>query len=235
MATATRNGVAKNRIAALVDGKEEKKAGVREVQIAPPNMQTAVIKIRGTTPYVQSKFSEKAREEMKATQEAGSVGKKGKKRTPKDFKKCYEDATYKSAKGECGIPCGAFRAAMISACRTVGFMMTHAKTSGLHVEADCKDADPNDIGTELVKITGKRCYFESPVRNDNGKADIRARPRWEAGWTATLRIRFDADMLSISDVTNLLARVGMQIGIGEGRPDSKKSCGMGWGLFEIVN
>ena len=60
MATATRNGngVSKNRIAALVDGKEEKKAGIREVQIAPPNMQTAVIKIRGTTPYVQSKFSD---------------------------------------------------------------------------------------------------------------------------------------------------------------------------------
>jgi len=32
----------------------------------------------------------------------------------------------------------------------------------------------------------------------------------------------------------LLARVGMQVGIGEGRPDSKNSAGMGWGLFEVV-
>jgi hypothetical protein len=29
--------------------------------------------------------------------------------------------------------------------------------------------------------------------------------------------------------------VGRQVGIGEGRPDSRNSCGMGWGLFEIVN
>jgi hypothetical protein len=28
-------------------------------------------------------------------------------------------------------------------------------------------------------------------------------------------------------------RVGAQVGIGEGRPDSKNSTGMGWGTFEI--
>jgi hypothetical protein len=30
-----------------------------------------------------------------------------------------------------------------------------------------------------------------------------------------------------------MARVGLQVGIGEGRPDSKNSAGMGWGLFTI--
>jgi len=34
-------------------------------------------------------------------------------------------------------------------------------------------------------------------------------------------------------LTNLLARAGLQVGIGEGRPDSKNSAGMGWGLFQI--
>jgi len=34
-------------------------------------------------------------------------------------------------------------------------------------------------------------------------------------------------------VTNLLSRVGMQVGIGEGRPFSKNSAGMGWGTFEL--
>jgi hypothetical protein len=27
---------------------------------------------------------------------------------------------------------------------------------------------------------------------------------------------------------------GMQVGIGEGQPDSKNSAGMGWGLFELA-
>jgi hypothetical protein len=42
-------------------------------------------------------------------------------------------------------------------------------------------------------------------------------------------------MLTADDVTNLINRVGLQVGIGEGRPDSKDSAGIGLGLFEIVN
>lgn len=244
MATATKNGV--NRIASIpaIEKPKREKAAVhveapvpdkpkRAVTIAAPNMVTIALKIRGTTPYVQNKFSNKAREQMKAAQEAGSTGKKGKKRDAKDFQKCYEEAQYKMAGGGWGIPCGAFRRGLVSACRTVGFTMTHAKI-GLFIVQDGKDAD--DIGTPLVKITnGKPRYFESPVRNDNGSADIRARPMWEEGWEATIRIRFDADMFTVEDATNLLARVGAQIGVGEGRADSKDSCGMGWGFFDVVN
>lgn len=40
------------------------------------------------------------------------------------------------------------------------------------------------------------------------------------------------DALAV-DVANLMNRVGAQVGIGEGRPDSKNSAGMGWGLFSI--
>jgi hypothetical protein len=42
-------------------------------------------------------------------------------------------------------------------------------------------------------------------------------------------------MFSLDDISNLLMRVGLQVGLGEGRPDSKKSAGMGWGTFEISN
>jgi len=49
-----------------------------------------------------------------------------------------------------------------------------------------------------------------------------------------VRIRFDQDTFSLQDVVNLLSRAGMQVGIGEGRPASKKSkCGMGWGMFRV--
>lgn len=34
-------------------------------------------------------------------------------------------------------------------------------------------------------------------------------------------------------MVNLLSRAGLQVGIGEGRPDSKKSAGMGYGLFTV--
>ena len=50
-----------------------------------------------------------------------------------------------------------------------------------------------------------------------------------------MRVRFDADQFTLTDVANLLMRVGMQVGIGEGRPFSKNSNGMGWGLFDLKN
>jgi hypothetical protein len=57
---------------------------------------------------------------------------------------------------------------------------------------------------------------------------------WRPGWEAKVRIRFDGDQFTLTDVTNLLMRVGLQVGIGEGRPDSKMSTGMGWGMFEVL-
>lgn len=200
------------------------------VVIAAPKFQTAEFTIRGTAPYVQNKFSQKARETMKAAQEKGSVGKKGTKKEPKDFQACYEGAMHKLPDGSHGIPAPAFRAAMISACRACGFQMTKAKLA-VFIEADGYD---EECGTPLVRITkGDPEYHEALVRQQM-TTDIRPRPMWREGWEAEIRIRFDADMFSVDDVANLLMRVGQQVGIGEGRPDSRMSCGMGWGLFEIA-
>ena len=76
--------------------------------------------------------------------------------------------------------------------------------------------------------------LESNVRLANGTAYINFRPMWQE-WKAKVKVRFDGDQFSIGDVANLLTRVGLQVGVGEGRPDSKTSNGMGWGLFQISN
>lgn len=200
--------------------------------IKAPNMKVAKFTIRGTTPYVGNKFSAEAREMMRAKQAAGSqANKTGKKREAKDFSKCREEATHFLADKSCGLPATAFRQAMVSACRLVGFKMTLAKLA-VFVEADGFDADDH---SPLVRFTkGEPRHFEAATRNDTGVADIRARPLWEPGWEAMLRVRYDADLFEESDVRNLLVRVGTQIGIGAGRPDSKDSCGQGWGLFEVL-
>lgn len=202
----------------------------RVVVIEPPRFERAVIRIQGSAPYVQHKFSQKARLQIEAQQEAGSQAKKGRKREPKDFDAVCNDATYVSRDGWRGIPAPAFRNAMISACRVVGFKMTLAKLS-LFIEADGFDRDD---GTPLVKIEGDSRPHHAPARNTNGGVDIRARPMWEQ-WAANVRVRWDSDQFSAEDVVNLMSRVGMQVGIGEGRPDSKNSAGLGWGLFEVVS
>lgn len=201
------------------------------VTIQPPRFQTAEFRIIGTAPYVQNKFSAKAREQMRTKQQAGSTSNKGTKKDPKDFEKAYEAAIHYSDEGWIGIPAPAFRNACISACRMAGFKMTHAKLS-IFVEADGFDADD---GTPLVRITkGEPEYTELAVRNESGVADLRPRPMFRQ-WEAVVRLRFDLDQFTIEDVSNLLNRAGMQVGIGEGRPDSRKSCGMGWGLFRIAD
>lgn len=198
------------------------------VVIQAPQFETAQIFLQGTSPYVQNKFSQKAREQMKEKQMAGSQGKKGKARAAKDFNLLYEQAIHRSAEGWKGIPAPSFRNAMISACRIIGFAMTRAKLS-VFIEADGYDADD---GTPLVKILGEPRVHEALVRNETGVADIRWRPMW-IEWSAQVRVRWDAGQFSAQDVVNLLARAGAQVGIGEGRPDSKNSNGMGWGLFEV--
>lgn len=215
----------------LADVKKPTISQKRDVVIQAPKFEIATVRIRGTAPYVQHAFSQKAIETMVERQALGSQANKGRKRDPKDFKSAYEGAMHKSRQGWCGIPAPAFRNAMISACRTVGFKMTLAKLS-LFVEADGFDAKD---GSPLVKITkGSPHEHFASARNDNGSTDIRCRPMWDEGWEANVRIRWDAEQFSASDVMNLLSRVGMQVGIGEGRPDSRNSCGLGWGLFEIA-
>lgn len=208
-----------------------KKDKAEVVEITAPRLKTVAIEIEGTAPYMQNKFSAKARQQMRDAQEAGSTGKKGKKKEAKDFMACYEAAMHKSGEGWCGIPAPSFRNAMISACRLCGFKMTHAKLS-VFIEAD--GFDETD-GTPLVQITrGEPRYTEMPVRNASGVVDLRARPMWSPGWRAIVKITYDEDMLTAADVGNLLSRAGQQVGIGEGRPDSKQSCGLGFGLFRSV-
>lgn len=211
--------------------KNEQVSEVREnkrVMIEAPNFRMAEFRAVGTAPLVMNKFSRKAREIMAAKQASGSQAKKGAKREGKDFESCYEGAFHRSREGWAGIPASAFRAAMVSACRLIGFKMTIAKMA-LFVLADGFDEDD---GTPLVRIEGEPRKLEMAVRNETGVVDIRVRPIWEA-WEVRLQVRYDADMFDLESLTNLLSRAGLQVGVGEGRPDSKRSCGMGWGMFDL--
>lgn len=200
--------------------------------IPRPRFETRKFTIRGTAPYVTNKWSAEARAMMRAKQAAGHQAKKGTKREPKDFERLAKESMHTDPRGKPGIPATAFRQAMISCCRLVGFKMTLAKLS-VFVEADAFDPDDD---TPLVLFTkGKPEHVEHTTRNDTGVADIRPRMKFSPGWEAVVRVRYDADQFGARDVLALMERVGLQVGIGAGRPDSKTSAGMGWGLFEIVS
>lgn len=222
----------KNRVAAIESAPtaapDEKGKGLRVV-ITPLREKVAGFKIVGTAPLMMCKFSTVKFDTMKAAQEAGSQSNAKKTRKARDFKKDFEEASHRSREGWYGLPCAAFRRGLIETCRMVGFKMTIAKMS-VFIEADGYERTSGD---PLVKLICKEPRQDlRPARNANGSCDIRSRPMWDA-WSAVVRVRFDEDQFSLTDITNLLHRMGSQNGMGEGRPNSSSSSGMGFGTFRI--
>ena len=199
------------------------------VTIKPPNFGVVEFLARGLAPLVIHRFSAKVKAQMKEKMETGKPSGSKKNREAKSTDELYEEARYRSTEGWDGFHAGAIRAALISACRLVGFKMTLAKLS-LFVEADGVDAREPQI--PLIRIHGTPTKQEDMARVETGQPYVTVRAAYHQ-WSARIRIRFDADQFTLDDVSNLMARVGLQVGIGEGRPDSKNSVGMGWGLFTI--
>lgn len=201
------------------------------VGIKPPNFGRAEFELRGVAPLVIHRFSAKTKLQMKEKMETGKAAGSKKNREAKATDDLFQESRYISRHGWDGVHAGAFRCALISACRLVGFKMTLAKLS-LFIEADGWDKQEPQI--PLVRIHGKPVKQEDMARVETGQPYVTVRAAYHE-WKIKLRIRWDADQFTMGDVTSLLSRVGMQVGIGEGRPDSKNSAGMGWGLFEVAS
>jgi hypothetical protein len=207
----------------------------REIIIAAPKFEVAEFHIVGTAPLVIHRFSAKTKLEMKLKMETGKSASSRKNREAKDTDDLFEESRYVSREGWDGFHAASIRNAMISACRLVNFKMTLAKLS-VFVEADGWDAAEPQI--PLLRIGDSKGNdaqaekLESMARVETGQPYVSVRAIYH-NWTASPRIRFDADQFKVDDVANLLARVGLQVGIGEGRPDSKNSAGQGWGLFSV--
>jgi len=200
------------------------------LKIKPPNIKTIGVQIYGTAPLMTARLSAKTTKDLLdkfTTEESPAAGKK--KRKARDLNADMEAAIHRSVEGWAGFPASAIRSGMISACRTAGFKMTLAKLS-LFVVAEGYDVQD---GLPLVQIHGEYERNIMPVRNATGVIDLRTRPMWKK-WNANLKLRFDGDQFSMSDVVNLLQRVGEQVGIGEGRADSRNSAGLGFGSFTTI-
>ena len=213
----------------MVPGGDDKpvKKGDRVI-IKPPKFGYANIAIVGDSPYVQHKFSRKALLQMEETQRAGPRARVNTRREVRDLESEYLEAAHVSTEGWYGAPAPGFRNAMISACKISGFAMTRAKMS-IFVLPDGLSADDN---TPLVRIYGEPICHQGWGRIANGNPNLIWRPMWTK-WRMVLQLKWDSDQFTVNDIANLLSRAGQQVGIGEGRHDSPKSNGMGWGCFRL--
>jgi hypothetical protein len=203
------------------------------VVIKAPNMAMAEFAIEGTAPLVIHRIDQKVADGFRTKIETGTVPTGKKKHEARDVDAICEAAKYvgeTDGKRWEGFNASAIRCAMIDACRLCNFKMTLAKLSVFVLE------DGRDVINPLyplVRIHGKSERTELIARTETGVAMLTIRPMYFP-WSAKLRIRFDADQFKVQDVANLLSRVGEQVGICEGRPNSKNSAGMGWGTFRVL-
>lgn len=205
------------------------KSTTSTVSIKAPNFEHAKFHIVGTAPLVIHRFSTKTKNMLLNKQIEGKSASSKKDRQAVNTDDIFNEARYISKEGWDGFNASSIRKAMIDSCRLVGFKMVLAKLS-VFVLADGVDATEPQI--PLIRIYGDPVKQEDMARVQTGQPYITVRPAYH-DWSADVTVRYDADQFSRQDLANLMMRVGMQVGIGEGRPSSKNSAGMGWGLFEI--
>ena len=192
-----------------------------ETTIEIQKVEIAMVKfrVRGITPLIVSRFSEKAKQMMLEKQmKKASAGKEAK--NPEEQ---YENSLYKFADGKrTGFPAVGFKAAMVRGGKQLGLTMTDLR-GRFHVMADEGD---------LVEIHGEPHMREDMVRLATGVADIRFRGEYYAGWEAELTIQYFKNAISAEQLAQLLSIAGFSCGIGEWRPE--KSNSGSFGLFELA-
>jgi len=198
------------------------------ILIAPPNFKVATFSIIGTAPLVIHRFSIKTQALLRARAE-GLTSKGKKDREPIKPEQIYNDARYIAKAGWDGFHAASIRNACIDAGRLCNFKMVLAKMS-IFVIADGWDKFEPQI--PLIRIIGNPVMQEDMARVETGQPYNVFRPAYH-NWKANITMRWDGDQFNVSAITNLMTRVGAQVGIGEGRPFSKNSAGMGWGTFEL--
>jgi hypothetical protein len=76
------------------------------------------------------------------------------------------------------------------------------------------------VDGEILKVENAEPFMRSDhVRIGIKQTDIRYRPAYPAGWTIDVPITFDADVISLEQLMNLLERAGFSVGLCEHRPE----------------
>jgi hypothetical protein len=205
----------------------------KKIAITAPNFQRAHFHIIGTSPLVVKRFSQKTKQgfwDDRFGPKDKTIRKK-KKVTTETPEELFDQARYRLKKGlQDGIHAASVRNAMIRACSLVGLTMVQARMT-IFAEADGVDYLEPQI--PLIRILQKPKLQSDIVRIGPKKVpDISIRPAYH-DWAMDIRLSWDADQFTLQDVINLMLRVGLQVGLCEGRPSSPNSGGMGWGLFRI--
>lgn len=190
----------------------------KTVEVKEFSINEVQIPIVGISPLIVHKFSQKSRIQIEEKQ-AGKA--QNKKHDIRDPQADFEGAKHIASDGWEGFPAAGFKAAMIRGAKIIGMVMKDAGMS-FFVKADCEE-------TQLVRVNGEARMRTDMVRVGMGSADVRYRPEYPT-WGATLTIEFNAGMISLDQIYQLVKAAGYSCGIGEMRPEKGK---FNYGRFKL--
>jgi hypothetical protein len=202
-----------------------------QIELPPLNLEIIEVTLIGDTPLISHAWSEKAKREMLGKQM--KVAKPAKE--AKDPHQDFQQSLYRIEGGGYGFPSVAFKAAAVTACTSVAGITKVAARQAFHVVGEQSAVRGAFNGAlmrmDLVRILGSQPEMrEDMVRIAMGTADIRYRGQFWP-WHATVRVRFNGNVLSTAQIVNLFNTAGFGVGIGEWRPERDGQ----FGLFHVAN
>lgn len=199
-----------------------KKKKEEAVVIQALDIRVMEVPIVGLSELIMHRWSEKAKSMMLRKQKGEPV-----RKVPKVPEEDYEATIYRFEDGRIGFPAGAFKVAMVDACRDFdNIPMVRARVLFFVL------GEPGKDGVDLVEIHGEPRMREDMVRLESGVADIRHRAGFPQ-WRATLRIRYNAKVITPALLVNIVNVAGLY-GIGGWRPSAPKSKSGSFGMFEVI-
>lgn len=191
---------------------------MKVIYLNPIKVESLVVHIRGISPMIQHKWSERAIGAIRDKH----AGKKTKNRQVRYVDDEGQASAYVTASGEYGVPAGAFKKCLINAAhKDLGIEKTLVKKS---IFIKCNDKN------NVIPFTtfGERLIREDPVRVGMGSADLHYRMEFR-DWEIDVPIDFDGELLQAETIVNLMNRAGFGVGLMEWRPIN----GGEYGRFEV--
>lgn len=211
-----------------------KKATAAETSVVIPaiDVQTATIRIVSDSPLIVHKWSEKAKREILDKQMKVAKSKGHDAKSPvEDFinsmywlegepvektERGFADAMA-SGKARFGFPATAVKAAAVSAAFRADVVKNKVTMNGAF-----------HIPQEFIEIHGVPTMREDMCRVGMGTADIRFRGEFLTWWSE-FTVRYNAGVISLSQLVNMFNLGGFACGIGEWRAEK----GGTYGAFHV--
>jgi hypothetical protein len=196
------------------------------IELPALNIGLMEVTLIGDSPLIVHAWSAKAKKEMLFKQMKKAKAAKEAKDPMADF----EDSMYRMNDGGYGFPSVAFKNAAVTAGTSVAGLTKIQARQAFHILGEDADIEGAFEGSKsrvnLVRIEGgEPSMREDMVKIAMGTADLRYRPEFSE-WRAKILVRYNTNVLSESQILNLLNVAGFAVGVGEWRPERDGQYGM---------